>query len=451
MMKKYIYIVLALLGWFGMNACSDDNYHPGNPSMEIKTEQIKALFGDSLPFTIQASDLEIPLSTLKAKLFYGEEQVSETVIRTQTSGSDYSGKVFIPYYPQTIDGRATLKFVLQNIHFTTTEMEQEVVLSRPDFPYLTLVDDEGEEYLMKKQSLYNYSVTGKFPQNLKARIKSPKVGENGNELIFGWDNNNQIAEGAGTDPISFSGTASGAYDVTFNTLTYEVSPTLQVTFDGEKMTALDANNYSIEKSLVQGQSIVVTGIEDLNDWWINPDYFNQEANGTLTFLPVSGKYQVIAHMKLKYFSIIRMNGDKEATLSDDGHGALWLMGWGVGSPSMDYQFAWNPGYAYCVPEISPKKYQFTGTTGPEHNSSYGDRFRYDYISCKFFFQNDWGGEFAPGQGNGLTIAEGSEAFIQIKESGDIELASNLEEGATYVLTIDLTAGNNKGVISFVKK
>lgn len=451
-MKKSIYIILALAGILGMNSCSDDEYLAGNPDMEFITGKVSALYGDSLPFTIKASDLEVPLSTLKAKLFYGEEQVSETVIRTKTSGSDYTGKVFIPYYPNVIDGRATLKFVLQNIHFTTTEMEQEVVLSRPDFPYVTLVDEMGEEYLMKRQSLYNYSVTGRFPQDLKAYIRTPKVGENGNELTFGWDNDNLLTEGKNVNPISFSGTAAEPYEVTFNALTYEVSPLVNVLFDGEKMTAQDANTYLIQKSFTQGQSIVVTGI-DMNGWWINPDYFRKESNGTLTFLPMDGKYRVVANMKQKYFGVSRMDGDKDAGLSDAGHGALWLMGWGVGSPSMDFQFGWDAGSNYCVPEISSKKYQFTGTTGPEHNSVFGQRLRYDYMSAKLFFQNGYGGEFSQ-----LTLADdGTKSLIRLTDSKNIELLLDaddkpipLEEGATYVLTIDLSAGNDKGVVSFKK-
>lgn len=446
-MKKSIYIILALAGILAMNSCSDDEFLSGNPDMEYITGKVNALYGDSLPFTIKASDVDVPLSTLKAKLFYGEEQVSETVLRTKTSGSDYTGKVFVPYYPNVIDGRATLKFVLQNIHFTTTEMEQEVVLSRPDFPYVTLVDEMGEEYLMKRQSLYNYSVTGRFPQDLKAFIKTPKVGENGNELTFGWDNDNLLSEGKNVNPITFSGTASEPYEVTFNALTYEVTPLVNVLFDGEKMTAQDANTYLIQKSFTQGQSIVVSGI-DMSGWWINPDYFTKESNGTLTFLPVDGKYRVVANMKQKYFGVTRMDGDNEATLSDSGHGALWLMGWGVGSPSMDFQFGWDAGSNYCVPEISSKKYQFTGVAGPEHNSVYGQRFRTDYVSAKFFFQNGYGGEF--GQ---LTLADdGTKSLIQLSDSKNIELAggASLEEGATYVLTVDLTAGNDKGVISFKK-
>ncbi len=446
-MKKSIYIILVLAGILTMNSCSDDEFLSGNPDMEFITGKMSALYGDSLPFTIKASDVDVPLSTLKAKLFYGEELVSETVLRTRTSGEDYTGKVFVPYYPNVIDGRATLKFVLQNIHFTTTEMEREVVLSRPDFPYVTLVDEMGEEYLMKKQSLYNYSVTGSFPQDLKAYIKTPKVGENGNELTFGWDNDNLLSEGKNVNPITFSGTAAEPYEVTFNALTYEVTPLVNVLFDGEKMTAQDANTYLIQKSFTQGQSIVVSGI-DMSGWWINPDYFTKESNGTLTFLPVDGKYRVVANMKQKYFGITRMDGDNDASLSDSGHGAIWLMGWGVGSPSLNFQFGWNDGNNYCVPEISSRKYQFTGVAGPEHNSVYGQRFRFDYISGKFFFQNGYGNEFSQ-----LTLAnDGTESLIQLTDSKNIELASgaSLEEGATYVLTVDLTAGNDKGVLSFKK-
>lgn len=446
-MKKSIYIILALMGILTMNSCNDDEFLAGNPDMELMAGKVSALYGDSLPFTIKASDVDVPLSTLKARLFYGEELVSETVIRTKTSGEDYNGKVFVPYYPAVIDGRATLKFVLQNIHFTITEMEQQVVLSRPDFPYLTLVDDKGEEYLMKKQSLYNYSVTGRFPQDLKAYFKTPKVGENGNELTFGWDNDNLVAEGRNVNPITFAGTESEAFEVTFNTLTYEVGPLQKVTFDGEDMVAVDATTFRIEKTFTQGQSITVGGIE-LNDWWINPDYFTKDDNGVLTFLPVDGKYRVMANVAQKYFGVTRMNGDNDASLSDDGHGALWLMGWGVGSPSMDYQFGWDAGSNYCMPEISSKKYQFTGEAGPERNSVFGQRFRFDYVSGKLFFQNGYGGEFSQ-----LTIADdGSRSLIKLTDSRNIELAdgAQLEEGATYVLTVDLTAGNNNGVITFRK-
>lgn len=678
-MKKNIYLTLALVGVLSVASCNDDDWNPGNPGMDVNMEQADALFGDSLPFTVKASDLEVPLSTLKAQLYYGDEKVSETVIRTKTSGEDYTGKIYVPFLPSIANGKATLKYVLQNIHFTTTEQEQEITLARPDFPYLTLVTDEGTEYKMERTALYQYNVTNEFPQKLKAYIKTPKTGENGNELRFGWDNDNKIAVG-GDNTISFSNTEPGAYEVKFNVYSYEASPFVKLKVNGEEMDMVDANTYTMDlslkkndllefvgvpgydnwyidpdyfskeadgklkflpmdgsyritadlkyqyfkvialkgneaatlqndgtgaiwvlgngigkpsvganevgwnpgkglcmsqisakkyqvtvvagktlkadkidfkffyqdgwgdeythtdittnsdlvgigvggddlpgdgnlylldgksfelggiyrftvdvtggvkkavlsiekigveelpkvdvsidgvkmdqvdpdtyrmqKSFTQGQTIAVAGIDDIDSWWINPDFFSKESGNTFKFLPMDGEYRIVADMAMKYFAVTRMNGNTVATLGDDGHGAVWLMGWGVGSPSLDHQFGWNTGNNYCMPEISPKVYRLTAIAGPEKGSSMGQRIRFDYLSCKFFFQDGYkdGGEFSGA--NALTIAPGSEAYIADK--GNIELADEvkLEVGVTYVMTVDLTAGNDKGVISFVKK
>ena len=131
-MKTIKYFLLALVGTTLMASCKDDEQLSGNPVMDAKTDFGTALFGDSLPFVIHATDVDVPLSTLKAQLFYGEEKVSETVIRTKTSGTDYSGKIYIPYLKDIPNGKATLKFILQNIHFTLVEKENELTLSRPD-------------------------------------------------------------------------------------------------------------------------------------------------------------------------------------------------------------------------------------------------------------------------------------------------------------------------------
>lgn len=448
MRKLLINMLLGVTILIAAYSCKKETnytYQTGEPVIELKSDVSSALFGDSLVFTVHVSDNQIALSTVKAQLFFTEDLVSETVIRTKENG-DYTGKIDIPYLENIPDGTATIKFILQNISQKITEQAFDIALSRPDFPYLTLVDEEGEEYVMKKESLYHYSVIDAFPANLKAYIKSPKIGEQGNELLFGKASDGQMAQGVDVDPINFAGVEGDSYEVTFNTLTYEAGPMVEMTFDGEDMLPVDANNYSMRKAFTQGQTIEVAGA-DLSDWWINPDYFTNEGDGSLTFLPVDGEYRVIAHADKKYFSVSRMNGENEATLDDDGHGALWLMGWGVGSPSLDSQFGWNPGAAYCAPEISAKKYQFTGIAGPESGSLFGQRIRKDYLSFKFFFQNDWGGEF-----NKLTLAPGTESLIKLTEDLNIELVDGvaLEEGAAYMLTVDLTAGNDKGVVSFVK-
>ena len=53
----------------------------------------------------------------------------------------------------------------------------------------------------------------------------------------------------------------------------------------------------------------------------------------------------------------------------------------------------------------------------------------------------------------FTLAPGAEAFFSIAGDGNIEIASGvtLEEGATYRLTLDVTAGKDNPVLSLVKK
>ena len=72
-MKSLKYYLMALAGIAMLNACSDDDPVPGNPTMDFQAEPSSALFGDSLPFTIKASDADVPLSTLKARLYFSDE------------------------------------------------------------------------------------------------------------------------------------------------------------------------------------------------------------------------------------------------------------------------------------------------------------------------------------------------------------------------------------------
>jgi hypothetical protein len=90
----------------------------------------------------------------------------------------------------------------------------------------------------------------------------------------------------------------------------------------------------------------------------------------------------------------------------------------------------------------------TGIAVEESDSeTIGGRFRYDYLSFKYFHQNGWGGE--KGQG---TVVLTDEASKWIKDAGNLELADGvqLEKGATYVLTIDLSVSGTE-TVDFVKK
>lgn len=670
-------------------SCSDDDPIIGNPVIDYQNPTSAAHFGDSIPFTVNASDVDVPLSTLKARLYYGEEMVEEVVIRTKESGKDYSGKIFAPYYANVPDGKATLELVLQNINFTITTETHEIPLTHADYPYLTFKanaqdgEETGKEYRMEKVSTNTYAYTGRLPQKIKGFIVSPKVGEYGNELVFGYESN-AIKVNAESG-IPFSNSKAGKYTISFNTHSFEASPFVVLSFNGYEFESIDDATSQLDMNLSKGQTITPNGFPNFEEWWIDTDFFTKNADGTLTFTAMSGDYRIIANSNMQYFRVmvldkdgnpasladdgtgalwvigddfgkpslsanttgwvtekavcmapvadkvyqmtlvggknvktsginfkfygeamgwgnefgadrltstsnivlvgdgidhdgvkhdngnlyladdvelkdnviyvftvdmtagpdnavlsvkengempfeekrVFLNGEKMTTndnavytialdlkqndvltfntvdgldeyfidpdffsydvendvltfnpldgkyaiqlnkslttlsaqrlddkgnaiaLGEDGHGAIYAMGWGVGHPSLDSQFGWDTSNAFGLAEVAPQIYQFTAVAGPEKGSALGQRIRYDYIGIKFFFQKGWDGEF--GGDNNLTLAEGSEQLLSISDSGDISLAQNLEENAEYVITINLTAGNSNGVLSIVKK
>lgn len=89
--------------------------------------------------------------------------------------------------------------------------------------------------------------------------------------------------------------------------------------------------------------------------------------------------------------LFRLKDDgTEATLSE---GALWILGWGIANPVMTNQIGFDEKTAYCLAEVEPLVFQFTGTAVEEKDgTTVGGRFRYDYISAKYFAQNAWGNE-----------------------------------------------------------
>ncbi|MDD3309641.1 MAG: DUF5016 domain-containing protein, partial [Dysgonamonadaceae bacterium] len=125
------------------NSESDFPGQPGDPQISSKQVPSSAFFGDSIPFSAMVSDSKVPLSTLKAQLYYGEDKVSETVIRTKSDGN-YQGKIYAPFFKNIPDGSATLKLVLQDIHFTIKEESFTVALQRPQYEFITFVSETGE-------------------------------------------------------------------------------------------------------------------------------------------------------------------------------------------------------------------------------------------------------------------------------------------------------------------
>lgn len=438
-MNKQLFYALILTGLL-TGACKKEETKPsGNPIIDPKTEFSSAYFGDSLAFTVSVSDAEVPLSTLKARLYYSDELVSETVIRTKTNG-DYTDKIFVPYYANVPNGTATLKLVLQNINFTVAEEQYDLPLERPDYPYLTLVTDVAE-YRLERTGPYTYAATSTFPARMSGYIKTPTFGEAGNELTFGWIDN-AIKEGS-TNNIPFSNAFSGEYTISFNSLTYEAAPfIIAYAINQTVMKRVDDTHYSVDLALNHEEEVIIDGFDDLASWWIDPDYFAKDGSDKLLFQPKSGNYRITADFNNRYFIVEALNGSDLAALQPDGTGAVWIIGEGIGKPSVSANaVGWTPEKALCMAPIQDKVYQVTVVAGTTVAA--------DNINFKFFHQKGWGGEFKNDAlsttSDLIFVGDGSNG----RDPGNLGLleGKTLEAGTTYVLTLDLTAGNDQAVLN----
>jgi hypothetical protein len=442
-MKKHIYLLLTLII---LGSCSkeDGNQAPGNPVIEPKSEFSAAMFGDSLSFTVGVND-EIPLSTLKVNLYFGDEAVSQTVIRTKDNG-DYTGKIYIPYYPNIPNGKATLEFVLQNTNLTTVKKEYDLAVSRPDYPYLILVAGDVM-YPMEKTGSYEYTASELFPStDLPAYIKTPVISEWGNEMTFGWEEG-AITHGSKTE-IPFVSPVSGKYPVTFNTYTYKASPFFEIFVNDQKMDMIDKTNFKIELNLTNGQEINVEGIDNISSWWIDPDFFTKVSDTKFTFLPVAGKYRITANTALKYFRVEVMSGNDLATLQADGTGAIWVIGVMVGKPTIgSNEVGWNTDNGLCMAPIGNKKYQITflsATTNTGTNGGINRSFNF-----KFFHQRGWGGEFI--SANLSTTSAYAKINPGPSDDGNILPGTTaLTVNRSFVFVIDVSAGINNAVLTVTR-
>lgn len=444
-MKNIKYLILSLMGLIALS-CTDEvtEIQPeGNPVLEIENQFSNVHFGDDLPFTATVSD-EISLSTLTAILYFGEEEVSRTTIRTKENG-EYSGTISVPFEKDIPDGTATLEFVLVNTTLNSTTKSFDVPITRAQYPYLILVTEDASYPMLPTGQPNEYAATEAFPStDLPAFIKTPVVDEKGNEIVFGWE------AGAVTNGVSafipFVSPVGGTYSVTFNTLTYEAGPFFEILFNGQKMHMVDKENFELDVELTQEQEITVEGLGDLADWWIDADYFIQKEVGLYNFAPISGKYRITANIPLQYFRVEVLDGNSPASLKEDGTGAIWVIGEHVGKPSVESrEVGWEPSRALCMAPVGDKKYQLTVVGG--------ETIRTDNINFKFFHQKGWGGEFG---GNAIStnsdivfIGDGENG----RDSGNLGILPDvtLESGATYVFEVDLSAGNEAAVLTVTKK
>lgn len=188
-----------------------------------------------------------------------------------------------------------------------------------------------------------------------------------------------------------------------------------VTFDGQDISS------PVELTLSKGQEIPVAGV-NLNDIYVDPDFFKVVNDSTLRFSAVDGDYRVIYDSNNKWFKVIPMYNGEQATFSNGG--AIWVIGDGGGKPSVNNLIGWTTENALPFAKTGENTYRITLAMKGEGGS------------IKLYEQAGWGNDDT-GEGcwlsNRYNSFEGNGLFKLNETSGNIET-----DGATagfYTFTI----------------
>lgn len=455
------YMMLALFFLPLLSSCSDDEKE-GEGSPVIVAENLQpAMFGDSITLNVNCSDeAGIPLSTLKAQLCYGDEVVDNVTLRTKTEG-EYTVKLYAPFYKNVPDGEAEIRLTLQNIRLAISTKTVTVDLSRPHYEYITLMASDGNQYRLTPDAsdpyLFKGTVTSSS-RNVTGYILTPSTGTDNVPQTFGQGTEG-VTQGV-TDNLTFSATSAGTFDVWFNVLTYEFGPQSDIPV----ITLTDADGANVYVGeFTQNAVYEITGSDKFaeDSWYYDPDFFQKNADGTFTFLPMSGMYTLKADFTNGGFRVWQMaDTENTATLSADGSGALWVIGSDcICKPTyaqISGQGWWtDTDHALCLAPIKDKVYQITLTIGKQLQADGSN------LNFKFFGQAGWGIEFKGSGGtyylttdsNIFAVGDGTTEYQGGHDDGNIYLRPGvtLTDGDTYVFTVDLTAGTDKGKLIVEKK
>jgi hypothetical protein len=201
--------------------------------------------------------------------------------------------------------------------------------------------------------------------------------------------------------------------------------------------------FSVDINLTKDQALTVGGL-DISDWWIDPDFFNKTGEKTLAFLPIAGKYRIIADTEHKYFKVRVLSGNVPAQLQNDGSGAIWAVGEGLGDPTIANIIEWDPVNAICLAPLGNGRYQLSGVAG--------QRFKTDKLGIKFIPEyNSWrairwpdieNSDKPDGDKADPRFATLTNDYIRIDDGDNVHLKNGwtLQEGATYTFILDVSEG-----------
>ncbi len=389
------------------------------PEMKINSFTESTYMGALIKVNMNLSDADFALSTVKAVLYYGETEVASETLRTKTEGN-YELSIQAPLLKEIPDGKANLVLRAQNVGLGITETMLDVDLKRPDFETLSLVDESGKSYELKKTENYVYERTDNFPAYVNSTVVTPQFND-GETITLGWDGSALSA--SSTELIPFGSSIAGNYTIKLNLFDLSISPT-------GSAAVVSVAEYK------KGQKMEFGNVVDLNNWTIDPDFFDVDKESkAVTFRAIDGLYKMEYDTKSMFIRVEPMkDAQTPLSLAEDGTGAVWLIGSSFGKPEIGPSWNTETG-VYPAAQVERKIYEFTLAV-PGQLAVSGAEF-------KFFDQRGWGGEFKKPAFNKIDL---SPAF-EMTDAGNIK-AVDVKPGKGYKIKLDLTEGINKAAISY---
>ena len=389
------------------------------PEMKVNSFTESTYMGANIKVNLNLSDADFALSTIKAVLYYGETEVASETLRTKTEGN-YELSIQAPLLKEIPDGTANLVLRAQNVGLGITETTLDVDLKRPDFETLSLVDESGKSYELKKTENYVYERTDNFPSYVNSTVVTPQFND-GETITLGWDGSALSA--SSTELIPFGSSIAGNYTIKLNLFDLSISPT-------GSAAVVSVAEYK------KGQKMEFGNVVDLNNWTIDPDFFDVDKESkAVTFRAIDGLYRMEYDTKSMFIRVEPMkDAQTPLSLAEDGTGAVWLIGSSFGKPEIGPSWNTETG-VYPAAQVEQKVYEFTLAV-PGQLAVSGAEF-------KFFHQRGWGGEFKKPAFKKIDL---SPAF-EMTDDGNIK-AVDVKPGKGYKIILDLTEGINKAAVSY---
>lgn len=389
------------------------------PEMKVNSFTESTYMGANIKVNLNLSDTDFALSTIKAVLYYGETEVASETLRTKTEGN-YELSIQAPLLKEIPDGTANLVLRAQNVGLGITETTLDVALQRPDFETLSLVDESGKSYELKKTENYVYERTDNFPSYVNSTVVTPQFND-GETITLGWDGSALSA--SSTELIPFGSSIAGNYTIKLNLFDLSISPT-------GSAAVVSVAEYK------KGQKMEFGNVVDLNAWTIDPDFFDVDKESkAVTFRAIDGLYKMEYDTKSMFIRVEPMkDAQTPLSLAEDGTGAVWLIGSSFGKPEIGPSWNTETG-AYPAAQVERKIYEFTLAV-PGQLAVSGSEF-------KFFHRKGWEGEFKKPDFKKIDL---SPAF-EMTDAGNIK-AVDVKPGKGYKIILDLTEGINKAAVSY---